>query len=79
MRVPVADSSTGGCEAATIAGYVLGELSRIPKVGDTVYIDGYRLQVEAMDHLRIARLRVESAEQVAADLHENRVRTKGNE
>ncbi len=71
--------SFGDIYYATIAGYVLGELSRIPKVGDTVYIDGYRLQVEAMDHLRIARLRVERAEQVAADLHENRVRTKGNE
>ncbi len=71
--------SFGDIYYATIAGYVLGELSRIPKVGDTVYIDEYRLQVEAMDHLRIARLRVERAEQVAADLHEDRVRTKGDD
>jgi putative hemolysin len=40
----------------TIAGYFLGKLGRIPKVKETVEEGGLRLQVEAMDGLRIARL-----------------------
>jgi putative hemolysin len=40
----------------TIAGYVLGKLSRIPKVGEFVEGDNVRLQVEALDGLRIARV-----------------------
>jgi putative hemolysin len=59
----------------TIAGYVFHELGRIPKVGDSISSGEYRLAVEVMDHLRIARLRVERIEKVVADLPENRVRT----
>ncbi len=40
----------------TIAGYVLGRLGRLAKVGDVVRIDGTRLRVEAMDGKRIARV-----------------------
>jgi CBS domain containing-hemolysin-like protein len=40
----------------TIAGFVLGRLGRMAKVGDTVEADGANLKVEAMDGLRIARL-----------------------
>ena len=40
----------------TIAGYVLGKLGRMAKVGDTVQQDGVRLRVEALDGLRIARV-----------------------
>jgi CBS domain containing-hemolysin-like protein len=40
----------------TIAGFVLGRLGRMPKVGDTVETDGVKLKVEALDGLRIARL-----------------------
>jgi magnesium and cobalt exporter, CNNM family len=40
----------------TIAGFVLGQLGRIAKVGDAVEADGVKLKVEAMDGLRIARL-----------------------
>jgi CBS domain containing-hemolysin-like protein len=40
----------------TIAGFVLGKLGRIAKVGDVVEADGVRLKVEALDGLRIARL-----------------------
>ena len=64
--------------SATIAGYVFGELGHVPKVGDSISIGEYRLAVETMDHLRIARLRVERIEKVVADLQENRVRTRGN-
>jgi CBS domain containing-hemolysin-like protein len=40
----------------TIAGYMLGRLDRVAKVGDTVETDKLRLKVEALDGLRIARL-----------------------
>ena len=40
----------------TIAGFVLGRLGRMAKVGDTVEADGVKLKVEAMDGLRIARV-----------------------
>jgi CBS domain containing-hemolysin-like protein len=40
----------------TIAGYVLGRLGHIPKLKETVEIDGMKLRVEAMDGLRIARV-----------------------
>lgn len=40
----------------TIAGYVMGKLGRIPRLHDVIERDGVRLQVEAMDGLRIARL-----------------------
>jgi CBS domain containing-hemolysin-like protein len=40
----------------TIAGFVLGRLGRMARVGDAVETDGVRLKVEALDGLRIARL-----------------------
>jgi CBS domain containing-hemolysin-like protein len=40
----------------TIAGYALGRLGHIPKVGDSVEAESVHLRVEAMDGLRIARL-----------------------
>jgi putative hemolysin len=42
----------------TIAGYFLGKLGHIPEVGDEVESGGVRLQVEAMDGLRISQLRL---------------------
>ncbi len=47
----------------TIAGYVLGKLGRIPRVGDSVEADGVRLRVESMDGLRIARLSLSFTDQ----------------
>lgn len=38
----------------TIAGFVLGKLGRIPRVGDVVDADGVNLRVEEMDGLRVA-------------------------
>ncbi|MGD2251527.1 MAG: hemolysin family protein [Anaerolineales bacterium] len=38
----------------TIAGYMLGRLGRLGKVGDSVAVEGARLRVESMDGLRIA-------------------------
>jgi len=40
----------------TIAGYVLGRLGRIPKVGDQIELDGIRMKVQSMDGMRIERL-----------------------
>jgi CBS domain containing-hemolysin-like protein len=40
----------------TLAGYMLGQLGRLAKVGDTVMVDGVRLRVETMDGRRIARV-----------------------
>jgi putative hemolysin len=40
----------------TIAGYFLGKLGHIPKIGDEVESGGVRLKVEGMDGLRIAQL-----------------------
>ena len=38
----------------TIAGYILAQLGRIPRTGDTVEKDGVHLRVQTMDGLRIA-------------------------
>jgi CBS domain containing-hemolysin-like protein len=40
----------------TIAGYMLGRLGRMARVGDSVAVGESRLRVESMDGLRIARL-----------------------
>jgi CBS domain containing-hemolysin-like protein len=40
----------------TIAGFMLGRLGRIARVGDTVETDNFRLRVEVMDNLRIAQI-----------------------
>lgn len=42
----------------TVAGFVIGKLGRLAQVGDSVTAEGLRLQVEAMDGLRIARLSI---------------------
>ena len=42
----------------TIAGYTLGKLGRIPKVNDSVEFGKILIQVEAMDGMRIERLRL---------------------
>ncbi len=45
-------------EYETIGGFVFGRLGRAPQVGDAVVVGDYRLEVAALDHLRIARVRV---------------------
>ena len=40
----------------TIAGYALGKFGHIPQVDDVLEVDGIRLQVKAMDGMRIAGL-----------------------
>jgi len=45
----------------TLAGFVLAQVQRIPKVGDSLEYDGRRYTVTAMDGLRIDRVRIEQA------------------
>jgi putative hemolysin len=40
----------------TVAGYVIACLGRMPEVGDTVEVDGGRLEVTAMSRLRISQV-----------------------
>jgi len=42
----------------TLGGYMLGRLGRRPKVGDVVEAGGRTLRVEAMDGLRVSRVRI---------------------
>ena len=42
----------------TLGGYMLGRLGRRPRIGDTVEVDGRTLRVEALDGLRISRVRI---------------------
>jgi putative hemolysin len=46
----------------TVGGFVLGVLGRRPRVGDTIEVDGRRLRVEALDGIRVARVRLSKAE-----------------
>ena len=47
-------------------------------VGDSISIEEYRLAVETMDHLRIARLRVERIEHDSVDMYEYVENTEEN-
>jgi CBS domain containing-hemolysin-like protein len=42
----------------TIGGYMLGRLGRRPRVGDTVEAQGRTLRVDAVDGLRVSRVRI---------------------
>ena len=42
----------------TLAGFVLDQLGAIPDVGEVVTYDGWRLEVEAVDRRRVARVRL---------------------
>jgi len=50
----------------TIAGYFLGKLGHIPTIGDTIESGGVKLQVESMDGLRIAQLKLFQPNDAAA-------------
>jgi CBS domain containing-hemolysin-like protein len=40
----------------TVGGFVLGSLGRAPRLGDTIQVDGRRMQVTAVDGLRVAQV-----------------------
>lgn len=45
----------------TLAGFVVGQLGRLPRVGDFVYADGHRFEVVDMDGRRIDRVIISPA------------------
>lgn len=47
-----------GKQPATVAGYLIQELEKIPRVGDRTMLGGHALIVEEMDGPRVARIRV---------------------
>jgi putative hemolysin len=42
----------------TVAGFVMNELGRVPRLGDWIEVDGHRLDVVAVDGRRASRIRV---------------------
>lgn len=52
-------------ESDTLGGYVFETLGRKPEIGDQVHQDGFTLTVEALDGLRIARVRITRTGSVA--------------
>jgi len=52
----------------TLAGFVLSRLQKIPEVGDSCYYGGRKFTVEEMDGRRIARVRLEEAQPLAAQV-----------
>jgi putative hemolysin len=53
-------------EADTIGGLIVARLGRLARQGDTLEIPGYRVSVLDVVRRRVARLRFEPSEQVAA-------------
>jgi putative hemolysin len=49
----------------TIGGYVLGRLGRRARVGDMVDVEGRKMRVEAIDGLRVAKVWLSTAKQLA--------------
>ncbi len=45
-------------DLTTVSGYVTQQLGGFPKVGDTLTVGEWRLRVEAMDGIRVSRLRL---------------------
>ena len=46
----------------SVGGLVFSELGRVPDVGDSIEVDGYRLTVEGMDGRRVERVMIEPYE-----------------
>jgi putative hemolysin len=63
---------------ATIAGYVMAEIGRLPQIGDVVEHDGFRLEVTEIDGRRAARLRITPPPQIPRD-EDARIGTHGAE
>jgi len=45
-------------DLTTVSGYVTQQLGGFPRIGDTLMIGEWRLRVEAMDGIRVSRLRL---------------------
>jgi CBS domain containing-hemolysin-like protein len=66
----------GEIESTTIGGYVAEKLERIPTAGDTLKFGDYDLTVEAMDGLRVAKVRFVRGERDSAANAEDHTTTK---
>lgn len=51
----------------TVAGFVVRELGRVPKVGDVVRVDGHQLEVSVVEGRRAARIRVTPSLEAGTD------------
>jgi putative hemolysin len=51
----------------TVAGFVLAELGRLPRIGDSIEVEGRTLTVLELDGRRIARLQVSAPPEPAED------------
>ena len=47
-----------GTDVATIGGYLMAKLERVPAAGDTVSVDEYEIKVEEMDGPRVLKVRI---------------------
>jgi CBS domain containing-hemolysin-like protein len=68
-HVPLGDLADVGIELPvdtdaynSIGGYVFGELGRLPKRGDSIKADGYRIRVESVRENRIVAVRIHPSE-----------------
>jgi CBS domain containing-hemolysin-like protein len=64
-HVPLGDLADAGIKLPvendaynSIGGYVFGQLGRLPKRGDTISVDGYRIRVESVRENRIEAVRI---------------------
>ncbi len=60
-------SLKGECESATVSGWVLEQLGRIPEVGDSFDFENLHVTVTNLEHRRVLEIRVEVMETGEAD------------
>jgi CBS domain containing-hemolysin-like protein len=79
-HVPLGDLEDVGIELPvdtdaynSIGGYVFGELGRLPKRGDSITADGYRIRVESVRENRIVAVRIHPPQGERAPAEEERV------
>ena len=68
------DSNFSSDDYDSLGGYIMEKLDRLPEEGDTITVDGFRLDVESLDKNRIAKVHIyrlpEEAEKEADALAE---------
>ena len=57
----------GECDSATVSGWVLEQIGRIPEVGDTFDYENLHVTVTRVEHRRVLEIRVEVAEKEEAE------------
>jgi putative hemolysin len=68
---------------ATIAGWLMAEVGRLPRLGDSVERNGFRIEVTEVDGRRAARVRItpppDDARQEMDEARDARIGTRGSE